>query len=224
MSAVPASRPEPSCVIPIGDAASFEAATGAGPAQMADLERYFGLLSDWNGRLNLVGPSALTEFWSRHAYDSWQLLPLAPDACRWADLGAGAGLPGVVLAIFLKGRDRAEVHLIDSLAKRCRFLEEVAAELDLPAVVHNARAEALDLTVDVVTARACAPLTRLFGYALPYVTRGATGLLLKGEAAEAELEAAREAWTFDASLQPSLSDARGRVVTVRSLAARARSR
>lgn len=215
---------QPEFASPVTTAVEFQAATGADDAQLADLERFRSLLEDWNARFNLVGPSALAEFWSRHAYDSWQLLPFAPGALRWADLGAGAGLPGAVLSIFLKARAGAEVHLIDSLAKRCRFLREVTAVLDLPACVHHARAEALTLTVDVVTARAVAPLGKLFGYALPYMQRGATGLFLKGENAERELEAAAGGWTFDADLSPSRSDPRGRVVAVRSLSARARSR
>ena len=70
--------------------AEFQARTGASDAEMADLERYRALLGEWNTRMNLVGPSALAEFWRRHAYDSAQLLPLAPGAKRWTDLGAGA--------------------------------------------------------------------------------------------------------------------------------------
>ena len=208
----------------ITDARSFQSATDATDDQIERLERYRSLLAEWNERLNLVGPSAMAEFWNRHAFDSWQLLPLAPQALRWADLGTGAGLPGVVIAAFLRDRTGAEVHLVESLAKRCRFLAEVVAELDLPARVHNARAEDLSLPVDVVTARACAPFVRLFRYADPHLARGATGLFLKGEAAEGELDAAREAWTFEADLRPSLSDPRGRVVTIRSLQARARKR
>jgi hypothetical protein len=90
-------------------AAEFQAATGATAAQMADLEAFRAALADWNTRMNLVGPSALAEFWLRHAYDSAQLLKLEPEALRWADLGAGAGFPGLVLAIFLKGRPGATV-------------------------------------------------------------------------------------------------------------------
>ena len=104
--------------------------------------------------MNLVGPSALAAFWLRHAYDSAQLLFLAPEALTWADLGAGAGFPGIVLAIKLKGREGAHVHLVESMAKRCRFLSEVVAALDLPATVHNVRAESLEIKVDAVTARA----------------------------------------------------------------------
>jgi hypothetical protein len=75
-------------------AEGFAALTGADARALADLERYRALLEDWNQRMNLVGPATLPAFWSRHALDSAQLLPLAPDALTWADLGAGAGLPG----------------------------------------------------------------------------------------------------------------------------------
>ena len=82
------------------------------------------------------------------------------------------------------------------MAKRCQFLSEVVEALALPATVHNARAENLDLTVEIVTARACAPLDRLLGYARPYLQGGATGLFLKGQDVEAELSEAARYWEF----------------------------
>jgi 16S rRNA (guanine527-N7)-methyltransferase len=199
------------------DAVAFQAATGATPAQMADLEAFRAALADWNARMNLVGPTALAEFWLRHAYDSAQLLQLETEALRWADLGAGAGFPGLVLAILLKGRPGAMVHLIESMTKRCRFLEEIVTALALPAVVHNARAEDLDISVDVVAARACAPLVRLFGYAQPYLRRGAVGLFMKGQDVVAELEAAATSWRFEAELVDSRSHREGRIVRMRKL-------
>jgi len=199
------------------DAAAFQAATSATPAQMADLEALRAALAQRNAHMNLVGPTALAEFWLRHAYDSAQLLQLEPEAMRWADLGAGAGFPGVVLAIFLKGRNGAMVHLIESMTKRCRFLEEVVTALALPAVVHNARAEDLDISVDVVAARACAPLVRLFGYAQPYLRRGAVGLFMKGQDVVAELEAAAKSWRFEAELVDSRSHTEGRIIRMRKL-------
>lgn len=198
-------------------AASFQADSGATDAQMADLDRFRALLTEANEVMNLVGPGSLPEFWGRHVLDSAQLLALAPEALTWADLGAGAGFPGVVLAILLKGQPGAHVWLIDSLGKRCRFLETVVRALDLPATVINGRAEAQTLNVDVVTARALAPLDSLLGYAQSYFKRGAKGLFLKGEKAEAEIAAARANWRFDAELSLSRSDARGRIVQVRSL-------
>ena len=195
----------------------FAEAIGATPTQVADLMRYRALLEDWNGRMNLVGPSAMATFWSRHALDSAQLVKLAPDALRWADLGTGAGLPGLVLAILLKGREGAQAHLVESLVKRCRFLSEVVSELDLPATVHNARAEDVKIEVEVVTARAVAALPKLLGFAEPYLKRGARGLFLKGQAAEAELAEAKAAgWKLEATLIQSLSGPDGRIVDIRS--------
>jgi 16S rRNA (guanine527-N7)-methyltransferase len=201
------------------DAATFAAAAGASSGQMADLERFRDLLAEANVQMNLVGPSALAEFWPRHAWDSAQLLRVAADlqgpALTWADLGAGAGFPGLVLAILLKGRAGGHVQLVESTAKRCGFLRRVTHELQLPATVHNARAEALRLAVDCVTARACAPMPRLLQFARPYLSAGAVGLFLKGRGVEAELAEARKTWRFEAELCPSLSDPTGRIVVVK---------
>ena len=184
---------------------------------MADLQLYRSLLTEWNERMNLVGPSALAEFWPRHAFDSAQLLGLAPEALTWADLGAGAGFPGLVLAIMLKDRPGARVHLVESMAKRCRFLSEVAQQLSLPVDVHNVRAEQLGIKVDIVTARACAPLVRLLGYAEPSLRKGATGLFLKGQDVVAELTEAAKCWKFEAELLPSSSHLDGRILRVKGL-------
>ncbi|HSV04578.1 MAG TPA: 16S rRNA (guanine(527)-N(7))-methyltransferase RsmG [Phenylobacterium sp.] len=203
--------------IAVIDAPSFAAVSGAAPDQVADLERFRRMLAERNQTMNLVGASTLPDFWNRHAWDSAQLMKLEPEACTWADLGAGAGLPGVVLAILGKESEGFHVHLVESVAKRCRFLAEVVAALDLPATVHNARAESLNLEVDGVTARACAPLSRLLGYARPYLQRGATGLFLKGQDVASELEEATKSWEFEAEIVPSLSDERGRIVRLRRL-------
>ena len=190
----------------------------ATPAQLADGEVYRGLLVQANGGMNLVGPATLEDFWRRHFLDSAQLTAVAPQARVWADLGAGAGLPGLVLAILLKGHADAQVHLVESQAKKCRFLAEVAAALELPVTIHNARAENLKLTVEVVTARACAPLVRLLGYAEPFFRRGARGIFLKGEGIEGEILEARRAWRFTSASRQSLSDERGRVLELTDLA------
>jgi len=217
MSGAPARLDPPEAGEAFG-AAEFRAAIGASEAQMADLERFRVLLGEWNERMNLVGPSAMAEFWLRHAFDSAQLLALAPDAKIWADLGAGAGFPGLVLAILLKGVEDAHMHLVESMAKRCRFLQAVVDDLGLPVTVHNARAEDLTLKVHVVTARACAPLNRLLGYARPYLGRDVTALFLKGQDVEVELEEATRYWKFQAELRPSLSSVQGRIVELRRLA------
>ncbi|RYE53300.1 MAG: 16S rRNA (guanine(527)-N(7))-methyltransferase RsmG, partial [Rhizobiaceae bacterium] len=193
--------------------AEFQSLTRASDQALADLDVFLTMLTEANAVMNLVGPDSLPDFWSRHAWDSAQLLALAPKAATWSDLGAGAGFPGVVLAILLKDRPGSHVHLIDSLGKRCRFLQEVVDRLELPATVVNGRAETQALTVDVVTARAVAPMEKLLGYAQPYLQRGAIGLFLKGEKAEAEVELARQVWQFHAALTVSRSDPRGRIVS-----------
>lgn len=204
MSAAPSPAP-PEPLLVVSDAESFAAATGASVAQMADLQAFRALLADWNGRMNLVGPSALEDFWGRHAFDSAQLLSVAPDARTWADLGAGAGFPGVVLAILLKGEAGAHVNLVESLAKRCAFLQAAVDALSLPATAHRARAESFSLPVDIVAARACAPLPRLLEFAWPWLRDGATGLFLKGQDVEAELAEATRYWKFEVRRLPSRS-------------------
>jgi len=195
----------------------FRSLRSATPAQMADLETLIERLTIANAVMNLVGPDTIPDVWNRHIFDSAQLLDLHPDASTWADLGAGAGFPGLVLAILLKDRADSHVWLVDSLGKRCRFLQEVVDVLSLRATVINGRAEEQRIKVDVVTARALAPMDRLLGYAQPYLQRGAQGLFLKGEKAEAELIEARKVWHFDSTLSVSRSDPRGRIVSVRSL-------
>jgi len=204
---------------PSFDRDAFADATAASPTALAALETYRELLADWNGRMNLVGPSALASFWLRHAYDSAQLLSFAPSATVWADLGSGAGLPGIVLAILLKDRPGAEIHLVESMLKRTRFLAEVAQTLDLPVIIHARRAEDLKPPkgLEIVTARACAPLSRLLSYAYPCLRGGATGLFLKGRDVEHELTDARLAWQFDARLHISLSDPSGRVLQLQKV-------
>jgi 16S rRNA (guanine527-N7)-methyltransferase len=199
------------------DAEGFAAVSGATADQMADLERFRVLLAERNEVMNLIGPATVPDFWSRHAWDSAQLLRLAPDARAWADLGAGAGLPGLVLAILGKDVLGFHVDLVESMTKRCKFLSEVVEALALPATVHNARAENLDLTVEIVTARACAPLHRLLGYARPYLQGGATGLFLKGQDVVAEMKEAARYWEYEADVVPSKSDPRGRIVRVKRL-------
>jgi 16S rRNA (guanine527-N7)-methyltransferase len=190
---------------------------GLGETHLAEAIRFRQMLEAGNTRMNLVGASTLADFWRRHFLDSAQLLRLAPGAKRWVDLGAGAGFPGVVLAIFLKGEPGAEIHLVDSMVKRCAFLKEVVEALALPAIVHNERAEALPLKTDVVTARACAPLTRLLGFAAPSLRGRTRGLFLKGAEVETELAEARKSWRFKVTIHPSLSDARGRILEITEL-------
>jgi 16S rRNA (guanine527-N7)-methyltransferase len=183
-----------------------------------DVDAFREMLTAANARTNLVGASTLADFQRRHFIDSAQLAWFEPDARIWADLGSGAGLPGVILAILMKGRSGGHVHLVESMAKRCRFLAEVASRLSLPVSLHHVRAEDLALDVEVVTARACAPLTRLLGFSRSYMARGARGLFLKGQEVESEIAEARAVWRFSWRTHRSLSDPRGRVLAIERLA------
>src|SRR4051812_39741691 len=122
-------------------------------------------LERWQTIKNLVGPSTLSEVWPRHIADSLQLLAIEPQALRWADLGSGAGFPGLVLAIALAERAGAHVHLVESNSRKCAFLRPVARLAGAAATIHEARIEAvvsgLAGAVEIVTARAVAPLARL---------------------------------------------------------------
>lgn len=186
---------------------------------IADLQKFFTHLAVQNEVMNLIGPATLPDYWSRHVLDSAQLLDRRPDARTWADLGAGAGLPGVILAILLKHSEGPEpqVYLVESLTKRCRFLQAVVDDLALPATVINDRAENVKLKVDVVTARAVAPMTKLLGFAEGFIHRGADAWFLKGENVESELADAGKVWKFDVEQFESLSDPRGRVIHIRRL-------
>lgn len=183
------------------------------------LEQFVDLLLRWQRSTNLVAASTIPRAWTRHIADSLQLLTLAPDARRWVDLGAGAGLPGLVIACALSGTPDAEVHLVESVQKKAAFLRGAVTELSLPAIVHAQRIEdfatATTESFEVVTARALAPLDRLIGYAIPLLKRGAVGLFPKGQDVEAELTQAAKSWTIRADLVPSKTDPAGRIVRVR---------
>jgi len=161
------------------------------------LTRYAEVLTNWQKRTNLVGPSTLPVLWSRHFADSAQLCGLAPNARLWLDLGSGAGFPGLVIAIIQAGTPDFHMHLVESNRKKCAFLGEVARETEAPVDIHAVRIEELaerdqSLRPDVVSARALAPLPRLFELAVPFFGERTKGLFPKGREAEVELAAARK--------------------------------
>ncbi|MFN8948278.1 MAG: 16S rRNA (guanine(527)-N(7))-methyltransferase RsmG [Alphaproteobacteria bacterium] len=177
------------------------------------------LLCKRNQQLNLVAASTLPHVWHRHILDSAQLLEhIPPHARTLVDLGSGAGFPGMVLAIMLADRPGLKVHLVESIGKKCRFLEEVAAATGAPVEVHCSRAEALaGLKADIVTARALAPLDRLLELAFPFFRDGTIGLFLKGKSLPAELTLAAKSWKLDSTPIPSRSDPSGTLLRVTGL-------
>jgi 16S rRNA (guanine527-N7)-methyltransferase len=185
------------------------------------LSLYADLLRRWQRTTQLVAPSTLDTLWSRHMADSAQLLRLAPGARRWADLGSGGGFPGLVVALCMRGVEGALVHLVESNARKCAFLRAVIRETGAPARVHDARIEAvlpsLAHELDVVTARALAPLSKLLRLAAPALRAGCIGLFMKGEEARGELTAAERIWNMRAELLPSLTDPKAAIIKVEDL-------
>jgi 16S rRNA (guanine527-N7)-methyltransferase len=180
------------------------------------LQRFVELLLQWQRKTNLVAPSTLPKLWTRHIADSLQLLPLAPSARRWADLGSGAGFPGLVLACALADVPGASVDLIERNAKKGAFLREALRVTNAPGTVHLAdigdNVDRMTGPVDCVTARALAPLHQLIGFAEPLVRRGAKALFLKGQDVEVELTEATKYWKIAPHLHSSRSGGHGWIV------------
>ena len=148
----------------------FAAAQNVSRETLARLKAFVALLTEWNARHNLVSAKSLDNVWHRHVWDSAQLVRFIPASTNnLVDLGSGAGFPGIVLATLLRERSGFRAVLYESIAKKCRFLEEAAQRLSLNVEVRNARMEAAKREpFDLVTARACAPLAKLLGYARPF--------------------------------------------------------
>ena len=185
------------------------------------LEKHRALLAAWAPKINLIGPHEIGQYWRRHALDSLQLLLHARGAGRWIDLGSGAGFPGLVLACGLIDRPGAEVVLIEPNPKRAAFLREAQRATGAPARVLAIKGENHapdEREMPIITARALAPLERIIHNHAAMFARGATGLFLKGAEAEQEIAQARHRWDFTASLEPSLSDPRGRIVRLEGVA------
>ncbi|MGH8430949.1 MAG: 16S rRNA (guanine(527)-N(7))-methyltransferase RsmG [Solimonas sp.] len=181
------------------------------------LETYASLLLQWQARINLIGPATREAVWARHIADALQLLPLLPQGVRrLADLGSGAGIPGLILAIVRP----LDVHLFESNLKKGAFLREAARQTGAKAHIHNVRieeAQALAETIkaEAVTARALAPLPKLLDYAAPFLENGAIGYFHKGQDVDAELTDATKSWKIQVESHPSMTDSRGVILVVK---------
>jgi 16S rRNA (guanine527-N7)-methyltransferase len=252
---------------PIRGPEDFAAAFGASRETLVRLATYEQLLRQWQKTINLVAPSTLDAIWHRHFADSAQLLPLAPKAATWVDLGSGAGFPGLVVAILLasppppcgeglgvggattanvlqspppypsptrgEGTTIPRITLIESNARKCAFLREVARQTGIAARVtvdilstriEVAATQASLQGPDVVCARALAPLDRLLNLAAPLSSPRTVGLFLKGRDAATELRVAEKMWDFNAELVPSRTDRNARIVVIRHLQPKAQAK
>ncbi|WP_164155440.1 16S rRNA (guanine(527)-N(7))-methyltransferase RsmG [Sandarakinorhabdus rubra] len=196
----------------VGQRAAFAADWNVSRETLARLDCYAALLTEWQERMNLVGPSTLPHVWDRHFRDSAQLLPIAGTGKRWLDIGAGGGFPGLVIAIL---DPTAELVLVESISKKCRFLEQVAQDTGTAAqvTVANVRIEALRASrFDIITARAAAALDILFDWGLRFAGPDTRWLLPKGARVQEELASAAKRFHFQHELIPSQTDSHARIV------------
>ena len=219
--------PGPPAAVLAQDRACALALTPVSRETVARLDRFVAELLDWQSRVNLIAPSTAPHLWTRHIADSLQLLALAPQARVWADLGSGAGFPGLVVACALAEQPGGCVHLVESNAKKAAFLQAAARAAAVPAVVHGMRVVnfvASAPPVEVVTARALAPLSDLLTMAYPLFKRGAVGLFPKGQKVDLELTETAKSWNIEADLAVSRTDSNARIVVVRSARRRGMAR
>ncbi len=185
------------------------------------LHAYETLLVKWQAKINLVSPATLSQAWQRHFLDSLQLRALCPPDAKIAlDLGAGAGFPGMVLAIVFP---ELAMHLVESDAKKCAFLQAVSRETKTPVSIHNQRIEVFAqdeaLRPDLITARALASLTELLTYCEPWISRNPSLTLIfpKGAQSASEIGEARQIWDFDCVEKQSETDEKARILILKSV-------
>ena len=176
------------------------------------LQQWVELLATWQQRINLVASSTLVDPWRRHVLDGGQLLRHAAGATRWADLGTGAGVPGMILAIM----GVPEMHLVESDQRKVAFLREAARVTGTANVTfHPCRIDQARLPdLDVVAARALAPLDKLLELSSMHMRNGTLGLFAKGQGLAVELTDAARHWHMKHDVLPSLSDSRGNILRV----------
>ncbi|WP_293798524.1 16S rRNA (guanine(527)-N(7))-methyltransferase RsmG [uncultured Bosea sp.] len=182
-------------------------------------------LGRWQAAKNLVSSATLADVWTRHIADSLQIFGLGEGRERWLDLGSGGGFPGLVIGICLAEQGKGQIDLVESNARKCAFLRHAARVTGAPVKVHAARIEDVigDFTgkVDVVTARALAPLPRLLDWCEELLRTGTLGLFPKGQHLDAELTDSARYWKIQATTVSSVTDDAARILMVRSAERRA---
>ena len=178
------------------------------------LAAFVALLREAAGSQNLIAPSTLEQIWVRHIVDSAQLLDHAPADGAWLDIGSGAGLPGLVVALLRE----SPIELVEPRKLRTDFLSHAAAELGLANVtVHTAKIERTRGPVAVISARAVAPLVDLLGLAAHRSTSSTAWVLPKGRNAQSEVEAARRNWHGSFHVEPSITAPDSLIVVAREV-------
>jgi 16S rRNA (guanine527-N7)-methyltransferase len=201
----------------------FAAAFSVSRETIERLKLYESLLQKWQKTINLVAPSTLAQIWHRHFADSAQLVALArPDARLWVDLGSGAGFPGLVAAIMLPPDSKTRVILVESDSRKAAFLREAARAMSvsvdiLPVRIESAPTRITLPLVDVVSARALAPLDHLLELVEPLLQPSASALFMKGRDVNKELQLTEKKWFFDYTLRSSMTDPDAQIIHLTNL-------
>ena len=179
------------------------------------LKRYVELLLKWQRAINLIGPNTAQDIWCRHILDSGQLMAHLPTTSGpVVDIGSGAGLPGMVLAIM----GVPDVHLIDSDSRKCVFLHEASRVTGAAVQIHNSRVETMEIApAAIVTARAVAPLKRLIELTQSVSKQNTVFFFFKGKDVKNELTEIKRNWNMSLDVIPSYSSTEGVILRMESL-------
>ena len=181
---------------------------------------YQTLLAKWNKKINLVSKNTLANLWERHFLDSGQIINhVDASGKRWVDVGAGAGFPGLVVALLLRDRKiDCDMILVEKNTKKVFFLNEVIRKLNLNVKVVNKNVESIEsLNADILTARAFSELKNLVELALFHRKERGVCLFLKGENYRFELDKTLNYWFFDYDVFDSLSNSSGKIIRVKKI-------
>ncbi len=172
------------------------------------LKIYVEMLGKWNRSINLVSKSTLDDVWRRHIVDSLQIAEIGPNTGRWADLGSGAGLPGLIVAAAkAENSPNTQVTMIESDQRKCAFIAAAANLMELDVSIECRRIEeSTTQTYDVISARALAPLSHLLELSLPYRHNETVCIFPKGAKAEEEMTAAQRDWNINYDTTQSVTD------------------
>lgn len=193
---------------------------------MERLEVFADLLRHWQRAKNLVSNTTLDQFWSRHVFDCYQLLQLGHAGGHWVDLGSGAGLPGLVIALgrceSTENLQHGSVTLVEANGRKCAFLRAVSRETNVPVTILNNRIESVSIAdlphrPDYITARALAPLEKLTELMVPLMAPKTVALVHKGQDFASEIEKASKYCDFDVIQHKSQLDNRSVILALSGL-------
>ncbi|OFW81280.1 MAG: 16S rRNA (guanine(527)-N(7))-methyltransferase RsmG [Alphaproteobacteria bacterium RIFCSPLOWO2_01_FULL_40_26] len=181
-------------------------------SQEKNLEDFVIALLQENQNFNFIGKSTIENIWERHILDSAQLLRFITNKnIKFADLGAGAGLPGFVLSIL----GLREIHLIEKSFRKADFLRKVKLLSNNRVFIHQAKIEELSqMEFDCIISRALAPLPKLLEYTKKFLKKDGYCLFLKGKNLNSEIENAQKIFQFEYELHPSLTSDESNIIKV----------